>query len=59
MLTDFWPAGTYQPSLFDEVTTKPRSKQLMAVLDVINSSGNERTFLGAEGIKTDWQMKRT
>lgn len=58
MLTDFWPAGSYQPSLFDEVTTKPRSKELMAVLDNINSSGKGRIFLAAEGIQKDWQMKR-
>ena len=58
MLTDFWPAGTYQPSMFDEVKTKPRSKQLMAVLDTINNSGKGRIFLAAEGINTDWQMKR-
>ncbi|ART83177.1 DNA polymerase V subunit UmuC [Oceanisphaera profunda] len=58
MLTDFWPAGTYQASLFDEVSPKPRSKQLMAAMDKINRSGKGRIFLAAEGIQTDWKMKR-
>lgn len=58
MLTDFWPVGTHQPSLFDEMPNKPRSKQLMTVLDTINRSGKGRLFLAAEGIQKDWQMKR-
>ncbi|MFD1007948.1 DUF4113 domain-containing protein [Oceanisphaera ostreae] len=59
MLADFWPTGTYQPSLFEAHKTKPSSERPMEVMDSINRSGKGRIFLAAEGIRQPWQMKRT
>lgn len=59
MLADFWPTGTYQPSLFEVQESKPHSERLMGVMDSINRSGKGRIFLAAEGIRQPWQMKRT
>ncbi|MFD1007954.1 translesion error-prone DNA polymerase V subunit UmuC [Oceanisphaera ostreae] len=59
MLADFWPTGTYQPSLFEVQESKPNSERLMGVMDSINRSGKGRIFLAAEGIRQPWQMKRT
>jgi DNA polymerase V len=58
MLTDFWPPGSYQPGLFDIASSKPKSSELMTVMDRINHTGKGRVFLAAEGIAKPWQMKR-
>lgn len=58
MLLDFWPPGTYQPELFDSINERPKSQELMQVMDAINHSGRGRVFLAAEGITKEWKMKR-
>lgn len=58
MLLDFWPPGTYQPELFDQVSERPGSQALMQVMDAINHSGRGQLFLAAEGINKEWKMKR-
>ncbi len=59
MLSDFYPAYSYQPSLFDEASTKNDGGNLMAVLDNINQSGLGRVFFAGQGInQKNWAMKR-
>lgn len=58
MLSDYYDVDVYQPGLFDEVTKRPNSTKLMAVLDEINQSGLGRVFLASEGVKNTWSMKR-
>ncbi|MCH8475939.1 MAG: translesion error-prone DNA polymerase V subunit UmuC [Opitutales bacterium] len=58
MLTDFYPSGIYQPSLFDEAAAKPGSKALMKVLDHINHSGKGKLWFAGQGMQQRWQMKR-
>ncbi|MCH8493906.1 MAG: translesion error-prone DNA polymerase V subunit UmuC [Idiomarina sp.] len=58
MLTDFYPSGIYQPSLFDDVTPKPGSKALMQVLDTINHSGKGKLWFAGQGMQQRWLMKR-
>lgn len=59
MLSDFWPTGTYQPSLLEVHESKPNSERLRGGMDSINHSGKGRIFLAAEGIRQPRQMKRT
>ncbi|WP_456300734.1 translesion error-prone DNA polymerase V subunit UmuC [Zobellella maritima] len=58
MLCDFWPPGTYQPGLFEQVNERLHSVELMQVMDAINQSRRGRLFLAGEGINKPWQMKR-
>lgn len=58
MLSDFYDQNTYQPGLFDEVTKRPGSEKLMAVLDEINQSGLGHVFLARQGTSNSWGMKR-
>ena len=58
MLSDFYGPNSYQPELFDEVSKRPNSKNLMAVLDEINLSGLGRVFLARQGMNSAWSMKR-
>ena len=58
MLSDFYDQNTYQPGLFDDVTKRPNSTKLMAVLDEINQSGLGRVFLARQGMHSAWSMKR-
>ena len=58
MLSDFYDQNTYQPGLFDDVTKRPNSTKLMAVLDEINQSGLGRVFLARQGMHSAWGMKR-
>lgn len=59
MLSDFYAQNTYQPGLFfDEVTKRPGSAKLMAVLDEINQSKLGRVFLARQGMNNVWKMKR-
>lgn len=58
MLSDFYDQNTYQPGLFDDVTKRPNSTKLMAVLDKINQSGLGRVFLARQGMHSAWGMKR-
>ena len=58
MLSDLYDQNTYQPGLFDDVTKRPNSEKLMAVLDEINQSGLGRVFLARQGINSAWSMKR-
>ena len=58
MLSDFYDPGMFQPGLFDDVSTRSNSQQLMSVLDTINQSGAGKVFFAGQGIKKDWSMKR-
>lgn len=58
MLSDFYEPGVYQPSLFDDATTRPNAKALMSVLDRINNSGKGNIFLAGQGTQKAWVMKR-
>ncbi|KPQ04920.1 MAG: DNA polymerase V UmuC [Idiomarinaceae bacterium HL-53] len=58
MLSDFYDPGMFQPGLFDDVSTRSNSQQLMSVLDTINQSGAGKVFFGGQGTKKDWSMKR-
>lgn len=58
MLSDFYVQNTYQPGLFDDVSKRPNSENLMAVLDEINQSGLGRVFLARQGMNSAWSMKR-
>ncbi len=58
MLSDFYDPGMFQPGLFDDVSTRSNSQQLMSVLDTINQSGVGKVFFAGQGTKKDWSMKR-
>lgn len=58
MLSDFYDPGMFQPGLFDDVSTRSNSQQLMSVLDTINQSGAGTVFFAGQGTKKDWSMKR-
>ena len=58
MLSDFYDPGMFQPGLFDDVSTRSNSQQLMSVLDTINQSGAGKVFFAGQGTKQDWSMKR-
>lgn len=58
MLSDFYDPGMFQPGLFDDVSTRANSQQLMSVLDSINQSGAGKVFFAGQGTKKDWSMKR-
>lgn len=58
MLSDFYEPGMFQPGLFDDVSTRSNSQQLMSVLDTINQSGAGKVFFAGQGMKKDWSMKR-
>ena len=58
MLSDFYDPGMFQPGLFDNVSTRSNSQQLMSVLDTINQSGAGKVFFAGQGTKKDWSMKR-
>ena len=58
MLSDFYDPGMFQPGLFDDVSIRSNSQQLMSVLDTINQSGAGKVFFAGQGTKKDWSMKR-
>ena len=58
MLSDFYDPSMFQPGLFDDVSTRSNSQQLMSVLDTINQSGAGKVFFAGQGTKKDWSMKR-
>lgn len=58
MLSDFYDPGMFQPGLFDDVSTRSNSQQLMSVLDTINQSGAGKVFFAGQGTKKNWSMKR-
>lgn len=58
MLNDFSATGVAQLNLFDEQPQRPRSTELMKVLDGINHSGLGRIWFAGRGHAPEWQMKR-
>lgn len=58
MLSDFYDPCMFQPGLFDDISTRSNSQQLMSVLDTINQSGAGKVFFAGQGLKKDWSMKR-
>jgi len=57
MLSDLYPPGTFQPTLFDPAEA-PSSARLMQALDRINASGKGRIWFAGEAMSDGWQMKR-
>lgn len=58
MLDDFTPHGVTQLNLFDDNQPRPKSPQLMKVLDGINQSGLGKVWFAGQGMDTEWKMKR-
>ena len=60
MLADFYDQNTSQPSLFEDMAKKYRSKKLMAAVDQINESGLGTVTLASQGNcnTNTWAMKR-
>ena len=60
MLADFYDQNTSQPSLFEDMAKKYRSKKLMAAVDQINESGLGTVTLASQGSRNTntWAMKR-
>lgn len=58
MLDDFTPLGVTQLNLFDDNQPRPKSPQLMKVLDGINQSGLGKVWFAGQGMDTEWKMKR-
>lgn len=58
MLNDFTASGIAQLNLFDEQVPRPRSHELMKVLDSINQTGLGQIWFAGRGISPEWKMKR-
>jgi len=58
MLNDFTGSGVAQLNLFDEQTPRPRSQELMKVLDTINQTGLGQIWFAGRGAAPEWKMKR-
>ncbi|MCS6134000.1 translesion error-prone DNA polymerase V subunit UmuC [Shewanella baltica] len=58
MLGDFFDPGVYQLGLFDEVTPRPKSKELMQLMDKVNHSGKGKIWFAGQGVDPTWGMKR-
>jgi len=58
MLGDFFAPGVYQLGLFDNAQARPKSKELMQLLDKINHSGLGKIGFAGQGITPTWGMKR-
>ncbi|NLW05129.1 MAG: DUF4113 domain-containing protein, partial [Pseudomonadaceae bacterium] len=60
MLADFYDQNTSQPSLFEDMAKKYRSKKLMAAVDQINESGLGTVTLASQGSHNTntWAMKK-
>jgi DNA polymerase V len=58
MLSDFYDEGVYQLDLFNPQERKELDKNLMGLIDKVNTTNlGPITFL-AQGIKKEWSMKR-
>lgn len=57
MLAELSPADAVQGDLFAS-SDKPRSAELMKVVDQINQSGVGRVFLAGQGVHQEWDMRR-
>lgn len=58
MLSDFYQPGVFQTSMFETHEPKPKSKELMAVLDTLNTQKAGTLYFASQKCKADWQMKR-
>lgn len=59
VLGDFFDRGVAQLGLFDEVRPRVNAEALMATLDKVNRSGKGQIWFAGQGIRREWQMKRT
>lgn len=57
MLSDF-NGREAQLNLFDDSPPRPKSDELMHILDTINQSGRSKLFFAGEGINNDFHMRR-
>ncbi len=58
MLSDFYEPGVCQLDLFDGLSARTNTKELMLILDRINRCGKGRVFFAGQGLKKNWAMKR-
>ncbi len=58
MLNDFEPTRQAQLHLFDDAPPRPRSAELMNVIDTVNHKGLGKVWFAGQGIEPVWQMKR-
>lgn len=59
MLGDFYSQGTAQLNLFDGNAPRKNSRELMDVLDSLNSrQGRGTLYFAGQGVCPQWQMKR-
>lgn len=58
ILRDFYAAGSFQPELFAQAPPRPRSAELMQVIDRINRRGGAPIRFAGQGLDPQWQMRR-
>lgn len=59
MLMNLVPADGQQTDLFGFSESKPKSEDLMAVMDLINNKYTRHTMkIGSEGMSRNWEMRR-
>lgn len=58
MLADFYEPGVFQASLFETNEAKPKSKELMNVLDKLNSKKTGTLYFASQKKSGAWHMKR-
>lgn len=58
MLGDFYSQGIAQLGLFDDLSPRCNSEELMRVVDGINQSGKGRLWFAGQGIQQAWKMKQ-
>ncbi|QMI07181.1 translesion error-prone DNA polymerase V subunit UmuC [Citrobacter sp. RHB25-C09] len=59
MLGDFFSQGVAQLNLFDDNAPRPKSENLMNVLDSLNAKGGKGTlYFAGQGTQQQWVMKR-
>ncbi|WP_372597975.1 translesion error-prone DNA polymerase V subunit UmuC [Amphritea sp.] len=57
MLSDLYPSGSFQPTLFD-APESPAAMRLMQTVDNINRSGRGQVRFAGEMFSSGWQMQR-
>ena len=57
MLSDLYPSGSCQPTLFD-APESPAAMRLMRAVDNINRSGRGQVRFAGEMLSSGWQMQR-
>jgi len=58
MLGDFYQPGFFQASLFETNEAKPKSQELMNVLDKVNGKQTGALYFASQKKSSSWHMKR-